>query len=382
MKKKGIIAFVLSFALFLQASSAFALDSHQQPLDATEFASSIQPVSVNIQFNTPSNLVGIGTIHIRQAININGVQNNLFCEFDNPDQAIEDLKENIPDLLSALQEQYALQALSSSNWKEYYSNLYQYEQSMIDAQTLTKQTAQELAVLYSFFDIYENTEQNEKILALIDLASDEDLQEFQTELAAALPYTSPFAVQTVSSQLLATTRASFNVTNANAYAAQWANDDNHAAYGSFGASADCTNFASQILEAGGKTQNYTGNTATGWWHKRISNTVHQYSNSWTVANKFGLYWGKSYQTKSFYNLSKNVTVGDFIAQDRTNDGSLDHIGYITTVGTEGNYGGQTYRDLKIAQHSTHYHAWVSSSINGWENMWQDYPNGYYWRIRV
>ena len=48
------------------------------------------------------------------------------------------------------------------------------------------------------------------------------------------------------------------------------------------------------------------------------------------------------------------------------DGKWNHCAFVTDVGTRGTYGDQVYRDLKIAQHTTNYNAWVSSSTNNWE----------------
>jgi hypothetical protein len=43
----------------------------------------------------------------------------------------------------------------------------------------------------------------------------------------------------------------------------------------------------------------------------------------------------------------------------------------------GTYNGSTYYDYKVAQHTNNYHAWTSSSTNGWETL----TNVTYARVR-
>lgn len=45
--------------------------------------------------------------------------------------------------------------------------------------------------------------------------------------------------------------------------------------------------------------------------------------------------------------------------------------------TQSTYNGKKYYDYKVAQHTSNYHAWTSSSTNGWENL-ED--NGYTYGI--
>lgn len=62
-----------------------------------------------------------------------------------------------------------------------------------------------------------------------------------------------------------------------------------------------------------------------------------------------------------------VYQGVFIALDSELDRKWNHCVFVDEVGTVANYGGKTYRDLKISQHTKNYHAWVSSATNDWEN---------------
>jgi hypothetical protein len=76
-------------------------------------------------------------------------------------------------------------------------------------------------------------------------------------------------------------------------------------------------------------------------------------------------------------FSAHVYKGNFIAADWTNDGDWEHMGFVTA---DDNYiGSYGYYDYKIAQHTSNYHAWTSSSTNNWEYVGVD--GGKYGRIR-
>jgi hypothetical protein len=77
-----------------------------------------------------------------------------------------------------------------------------------------------------------------------------------------------------------------------------------------------------------------------------------------------------------------VKAGDFIAYDRTSDGSFDHIGDVTKRGSAKKITKWGYRNFKVAQHTRDYHEWVSSSDNGWENILSNYPKATLGIIRI
>ncbi|MEG0576879.1 MAG: hypothetical protein RR500_03395 [Bacilli bacterium] len=59
------------------------------------------------------------------------------------------------------------------------------------------------------------------------------------------------------------------------------------------------------------------------------------------------------------------------------DGSWDHIAYVVADNHYvGNYG---YYDYRVAQHTTNYVAWTSSSTNNWEHIGSQ--GGTYGRVR-
>ncbi len=139
--------------------------------------------------------------------------------------------------------------------------------------------------------------------------------------------------------------------------------------------ADCANFSSQILEAGGvaHVNNYPDQNK-GWWHYTdgspdiFGRYKHESSQSWRLADVFSKYQGAYAKTKVHNTFSKSIKKGDFIATDHTSDGKWDHVGYVVANDTySANYNGKTYYDYQVAQHTTNYLAWTSSSTNGWEN---------------
>lgn len=124
---------------------------------------------------------------------------------------------------------------------------------------------------------------------------------------------------------------------------------------------DCTNFASQILLAGGVGMDTYNDVHKGWWWKGKGNR----SVSWINANTFKNYMGSAYSTRSWRSFVSNVRSGDFLVLDFGNDGSVDHIGFVYSK-----RGGR----LQIAQHTRNY--------LDWNGGWPDSDNkGKYYRVR-
>jgi len=95
---------------------------------------------------------------------------------------------------------------------------------------------------------------------------------------------------------------------------------------------------------------------------------------WTVADKFAKFYGIKSTTKDFYTFSTRIRQGSFIAYSRYGDGKYAHMGFVTAKSsTKKKTSGVTYYDFKVAQHTSDYNAWVSSSTNGWEKIKSNYP---------
>ena len=87
-------------------------------------------------------------------------------------------------------------------------------------------------------------------------------------------------------------------------------------------------------------------------------------------------YGFSYTTTSNSSFSSIIQAGDFIAADFDSDGDWNHMGFVTDRKTTQSNG---YYDYRVAQHTSNYHEWTSSSKNGWENVGKD--GGTYGRVK-
>lgn len=320
-----------------------------------------------------------GEIGVIRSITINGVENPLFCEFLDPVSALTNFKKLEKASIDDISLKYGLSELSSENWEEYQAAAYESDSR----------------VLVDFFDIYENTKKNDEAEKFANsmtstYALDSDSEETQLEqLSFMLPYFSPLAEEYNSSTNAGSgisTHATLpNVSAAVSYAERYAWNANTAQYKDFGGT-DCTNFVSQILVAGGVSQDSYANENYGWWH-RIVNGKHEHSISWIRSDTFARYMGVGYKTNRMMNFSMNIQVGDAIALDNNSDGDWDHMGFVTY---KNNYAGSyqldnmimTYNDFVIAQHSSNYNRWVSEDGNSWDRYdWTFGGTGTYGRVR-
>lgn len=299
-----------------------------------------------------------GTIKFRNNEIINNNIINYYCEFDDPAAALATLKDQYKDALNYLKDFYHLEELDSQNWNSYYVA------SQKDGNT---KFYNEYLNIRSFFDTYENTDKNNQINDLI--ASDDNSLEKLKNLDMLIPdynkklvndayEITPFATQI------------FNVSAGVSYAERYAWNPNSGQYGDVG--ADCTNFASQILENGGYNQVWGLTNRLGWWYKN-NNGSFSYSWSWVNADKFLKYLGIKNYYYDFEQFSRNVQVGDFIVLDENDDGDYNHAGFVTykanSLSTHTINGNVilNYYDFIVAQHTNNYNSWVSEDNNGWEN---------------
>lgn len=367
MKSKRFVglSLVLVFLIIFNAGGAVLANTSNLSTNPT-----IQLISVDIPFTAPDALDDIDSISTKEALVINGVQNELYCTFDNRDQAIEDLEDKIPTLLTTLKNNYNLSDLSDLNWEQYREKFMIYCDQLVANNLMTDSIQDEITVLRCFFDIYEGYQRNEEIKNLVNLQTSEyslnnsNSHSVLDDLAIKLPYFTPLAEEfnddAVSAPMTRATK--INISAAVSYAETYYYNPN-SAYRYF-VGADCTNFVSQIYDAGGIPMNYTGNLTSGWWYY-----VNNCSNSWSVADTFCRYFGIIYSTTSLYNISQDIQRGEVIAADFTQNGTYDHVGFITQKdASPSTWTGQYYYDFKVAQHTTNYHAWASGATNGWDDI--------------
>jgi len=324
-------------------------------------------------------LDGVSNIIIKDHITVDGKEAPLYRVFENQDKAISDIKIKLSDFLSKIVLSYALNPISDENWKEYREKACQYISEHDDV----IEGSYDYIALNNFFDIYENVSENQNILDYVTAKRDSlklqvrTLTSDDTTLMAMLPYNSDvvqkFNEKALNNSSMAVT-AAYDKYAAITYAAQYAVNGNDAGYG-VPNGGDCTNFTSQILEAGGVPQQVYDSESMGWWHKK--NGSNSYSISWIQARTFARYMGIGYSTTDHYWFSYYLQDGDFIGFDNTGDGNVDHVGFVVHSDTYvGTYGGKTYYDYIVAQHSDNYFRWTSDINNNWENQ-----VGTYVRIR-
>ena len=357
-------------------SAVLALDVQEESLPNT-----MTLIDETSEFTVPKTLQDIGNISVSNCVCIDGVNYKLYATFDEPECALQRVSDKCESLIKTLQNEYSLLPFGSDTWINYRNAMY----DLLDddrCPTWYNESNYEFSVLDAFFDIYENEFDNIEIIKNVNnfMASKSAnvKQNICTELLLSLPYTSLTANDTEVFAELNTTIAGFNRNAGIAYAIKYATSRNTPEYHSF-TRGDCANFASQILEKGGVGQVVYSSQYSGWWHtKSVTRfgTVHTHSRSWTQADVFARYMGVGYKTTSNASFSANIIAGDFIALDKTNDGNWDHIGFVVDKKSTKTNG---YYDYKVAQHTSDYLAWTSSSTNNWEN--QGANGGTYGRVR-
>lgn len=327
---------------------------------------------------------------------VNNEAVNLYVEFIDNELAINSFNEKYKEELEFLKESFDLEYLTIENWQEYYISLRGIEDSSI---SIPNNILENKHLMLGFFDIYENSFKNIEAIEYYNMISKKRTAitvKNLEKLSYSIPYTSKISTDegeitsveyedTERIQLkegdkkeerIATKTYGINLTNAINYASTYgpAGAYNSPTYKYF-LTGDCTNFVSQVLVAGGVSQIYSSSPSSGWWFKRTNSSdpynpyIYSHSLSWLQADTFARYWGVSYTTKSNASFSGKLYAGDIIGYDESSDGDWDHLGFITQADDyTANYGGKIYYDYKVAQHTSDYNAWASSSTNGWDNL--------------
>lgn len=327
---------------------------------------------------TYSTLQNVGKVVDGGSISVNNVENSLYMVFEDQAKALEDIKLKVPDLLGTLASEYNLEPLSDSSWQEYRDAMYMLFNSNNKPEDYTESN-KDFRTLRAFFDIYENYQKNQKIMAVYNSLTTSRSSSVQA-LGLLLPYTEPLAQEFMSLTTLTQPRASFFIDKAVEYAKKHAKSVNFPTYYYF-SEGDCTNFVSQILENSGVRQVVYDSVYSGWWHKRTTGMLgykHTHSQSWTLADVFARYMGVKSTNKSHTSFAQNIDKGNIIGADFDSDGDWDHMGFVTA---SNDYYSPScgFYDYCVAQHTSDYHAWTSSTINGWEKIGPD--GGTYARVR-
>lgn len=267
-------------------------------------------------FETSNALEGLGGASIKTEIESGDKTWKLLPTFNDPEQAIESIKNKSSKAINLLREEFDLPEFSSESWDKYRAAIYRmYEREGCPSWYV--EGNDEINALESFFDIYENEDDNEEIentlisAQISPLSTEQDQDRAEEELLETLPDQNVLNENGYDEDNAANegarARKDFNVAKGVAYAKKYAGSKNFPKYAYFTwpFGGDCTNFASQILEAGGVKQIKSSDDKKGWWHKS-HNGAHTHSQSWIKARTFAKYMGVSYKTKSHKSFSKKV----------------------------------------------------------------------------
>lgn len=337
----------LLLAMVILLTCLGALPKGAQEVLANEFMFADEYVL----FDKAVMLEDIDTISIKSSLIMDGQKNYLYPTFDDNEHALNNVRIKAKNILVELEEKNHAGVLSEENWETYYNTLNELQETgFVDEKKL----------LLAFFDMFKQQYVNEDIVNCVN--SNMDSEEKRASLYYLLPYTTPF-VEAITEQRNngIALYSYFDTQEAIRYARSHSTNPNTYDYDYF--SADCTNFVSQIMEAGGISQDDNLQYPwVGWWHEKDGN-AHYHSRSWTVANDFARYFGIDYSNSSHFRFSANVEPGVVILIDSHSDGSWDHAGFVVDAD---NYLTDGYYDYFVAQHTRNYLAWTSTSENGWE----------------
>jgi hypothetical protein len=294
-------------------------------------------------------------------ITVGGEVKELYKEFKNQEKALNKFKKDYNKELNKIQQKYKLKELSNDNWRKYRSYI----------EEIGKNDS--IFEIRRFFDIYENKDQNVRIR---QISMNNSLDEKTKRELMELPYDGE-KKEIDQSGLLKIRNGNKipNINKAISYAEKHATNPNSGLYAQYEyfKGKDCTNFVSQIMEAGGVKQEKSYSKEKGWWHEIKSGPAytryHINSISWVRARTLSRRLGIRHVCTSHREFSKYVYRGNIIGMDTDKDGDFDHLGFVTkTDNYEAQYGNKTFYDYKVAQHSRDYYAWASWKINSWADV--------------
>lgn len=269
---------------------------------------------------------------------------DLQVTYENPEESLKKFKQTYSMELNEIQEKEGLDELSNNNYQDYYQILQETGEEYFGNEHIND--------VYSFFDIYENNDQNQKLISAINKynlsktsrMSQEDLiMEIMTYVPIYNENMDTYSAITRAQTNEIIHLQDINVAKASSYAKKYAVNPNKA-YTYYG--KDCTNFVSQIAYAGG----LRGGIASVTWKP--------YTRAWINANTFCGIWGKRDKSTKWNTFVKKLNPGDFIATDFGGDGVIDHMAYVAANGS-------TSSSKYIAQHTDNYYE--KSETTNWPN---------------
>ena len=342
----------------------------------------------------------LSPIVLKESLEYKGEKYPLYVTFNEPQNALETFKVKYSGLLSEFESKYNIDELTKGNWSTYQRAFYNNFEDFLQGRT--KQETKDIFTILGFFDIYENDQHNSEIKSLVKQRNDKIQKSIlktsvdsdnQTllNLTFMLPQKSADKLSdnvTISkisytdSNTVSYYAASgcggggctptFNVSKAVEYAKKHATSPNETDYRYFDG-ADCTNFVSQCIKAGGVPMDDT------WWYYRAGNSLtwmfDDWSLPWSVADDFVRYFRPEHKTRDHATFSKRLEKGSAICADFGSDDDWDHLGYIVEMGSQNS---DTSMNYKVAQHTGNYIKWSSDTswksigVNGgtYASIWQ------------
>lgn len=210
-----------------------------------------------------------------------------------------------------------------------------------------------------FIDLYENIEKNKEIKELLNKYENSNIELEEAEYLISISpiqgmqstSEEPSLVDGDVDESLDKQRAfanGYSQSNAVNYAYKWTDNykklRNTSQYGYYSVNgADCTNFVSQCLKAGGM-KNRTGSyiSSSSWYYNNTKP-----SHTWGGAHNFYNHWRNRAGVASSVS---NLRGGDVVSADFDKDGDIDHSAIITknTATSTSNTASHKY----LTQHST------------------------------
>lgn len=390
MRLKRALIGSISLLMFLPTTSVLASDGNTKNINTERYdvkvydanaLKSIRGKSIGtLEYNSSEILNKVEDISVKQILSINNVNVPLYPVFENSEVAIQNIKEKSRNVLDTISKNSGLEELNDNNWKAYLSIMNEMLDSPNKPDWYTEDN-EEFILLDSFFDIYENNEENEELISMAYNSNsvDELFQNSDFLNTLSWKYSEEFGEKVAESidknlsdyQNRIQPR-SYSLTKAVNYAKKYAKNSNSDVYG-YISGADCTNFTSQILHEGGYSYNIN------WKCYKLLGKRH-YTKIWCNANKFVNYWKVDYKYTSHNSFANKLQKGDFITYDGQNDGDWDHNAFVTAIGSKTSSG---YKNYQVAQHTNNYLAWASNTKTcGWATVKTRHPKAVLGIVRI
>lgn len=126
-------------------------------------------------------------ISVKESITVDNKTVPLYCTFDSQSEALKGISDS--PVIRLIQKKYGYEDISDENWTQYYDGLYRLSGEE-DCSDWCNYGNDEYRKMLQFFDIYENQEKNEEIMALVNSESGLLNPEEKEWLIMLLPYDS------------------------------------------------------------------------------------------------------------------------------------------------------------------------------------------------